>query len=55
MDLTFTLNQAEAQTVLEALVQQPYGVVAPVVDKIQAQAAEQMRPQQDTATQEDPR
>lgn len=42
MDLTFTLTQDEAQLVLEALVQQPYGVVAPVVAKIQGQAAEQM-------------
>lgn len=45
-DLTFTLTTDEAQTVLDALVQQPYSVVAAVVAKIQEQAAEQMQAQQ---------
>ena len=42
--LTFTLTEAEAQIILDALVQQPYIVVAPVVAKVQQQAAEQMQP-----------
>ena len=42
--LTFTLTEAEAQIILDALVQQPYITVAPVVAKIQQQAAEQMQP-----------
>ena len=44
MMLTFTLTEAEAQIILDALVQQPYIVVAPVVAKVQQQAAEQMQP-----------
>ena len=43
MMLTFTLTEAEAQIILDALVQQPYIVVAPVVAKVQQQAAEQMQ------------
>ena len=42
--LTFTLTEAEAQIILDALVQQPYIVAAPVVAKVQQQAAEQMQP-----------
>ena len=44
MTLTLTLTEAEAQVVLDALVQQPYVTVAAVVAKIQQQAAEQMQP-----------
>ena len=38
------LTEAEAQIVLDALVQQPYIAVAAVVAKLQQQAAEQMQP-----------
>ena len=41
--LTLTLTEAEAQIILDALVQQPYIVVACVVAKVQQQAAEQMQ------------
>lgn len=44
MTITLTLTEAEAQIVLEALVQHPYIIVAPVVAKIQQQAAAQMQP-----------
>lgn len=44
MTITLTLTQAEAQIILDALVQQPYVAVAAVVAKIQQQATEQMRP-----------
>jgi len=41
--LTFALTEAEAQIVLDALVRQPYGVVAALIAKIQEQASEQMK------------
>ena len=44
MTLAFELTEAEAQIVLDALVQQPYIAVAAVVAKLQQQAAEQMQP-----------
>lgn len=44
--LTFTITEAEAQIMLDALVQQPYGVVAALIAKIQEQASEQMQPPQ---------
>lgn len=40
--LTLTLTDAEAQVVLDALVQQPYISVAALVAKIQQQAGEQI-------------
>lgn len=40
--LTLTLTESEAQKVIDALVQQPFIVVADLIGKIQQQAAEQM-------------
>lgn len=42
--LTFTLTEAEAQIILDALALRPYIEVVAVIDKIQQQAAEQMQP-----------
>lgn len=43
MELTFKLNEQEAQLVLNSLVKEPYVTVVEVVNKIQVQANEQMR------------
>lgn len=42
MELTLKLTEQEAQTVLNALVKEPYLSVVEVVNKIQQQASEQM-------------
>ena len=41
MEFTLKLTEQEAQTVLNALTKEPYGVVAGVIATIQAQAIEQ--------------
>ena len=43
MELTFKLTQEEAQSILNALVKEPYVTVVDVVNKIQLQASEQMQ------------
>jgi hypothetical protein len=43
MDFIFKLTEQEAQTVLNALVKEPYGLVVDVVNKIQQQAIEQRK------------
>lgn len=43
MELTFKLTKEEAQQVLDVLVKEPYVTVFNVVNKIQAQANEQMK------------
>lgn len=42
MELILKLTQQEAQTVLNALVKEPYAEVVEVINKIQLQASEQM-------------
>lgn len=42
MELTIKLTEQEAQTVLNALVKEPYLSVVDVINKIQQQASEQM-------------
>jgi hypothetical protein len=41
MNFIFTLAEQEAQIVLDALMQQPYGLVVEVINKIQQQAIDQ--------------
>ncbi|WP_214771276.1 hypothetical protein [Exiguobacterium sp. s133] len=41
MNFTFELSEQQAQKVLNALVKEPYGEVAEVIDAIQCQAVEQ--------------
>jgi hypothetical protein len=43
MELSFKLTQQEAQTVVNALVKEPFIQVADVINKIQSQATEQMK------------
>lgn len=43
MELIFKLTEQESQTVLNALVKEPYLTVADVINKIQLQASEQMK------------
>lgn len=43
MEYTFKLTEAEAQTMLNALVKEPYMTVAELVAKIQVQATEQQK------------
>ena len=40
--LTFTLTEQEAQTILDCLTEHPYRVVAGVIAAMQSQAAEQI-------------
>lgn len=42
MELTLKLTDQEAQTVLNALVKEPYLTVVDVINKIQQQASEQI-------------
>ena len=43
MEINLTLTREEAQHILNLLVKQPYVEVVDVIDKIQAQAHEQMQ------------
>jgi hypothetical protein len=50
MDFTFKLNEQEAQIMLNALTKEPYGLVVDVINKIQQQAIEQRKVQEEVAT-----
>lgn len=47
MELSLKLTEQEAQVVLNALVKEPYLSVVDVINKIQQQASEQMKKQED--------
>lgn len=47
MEFKFTLNEYEAQQVLDALIKQPYGEVVDVISKIQEQAVGQRQKQEE--------
>lgn len=48
MLFTFKLSEAEANTILAALVQQPYGQVVEIIKKLHEQANEQIKPAEPT-------
>jgi hypothetical protein len=47
MNFVFKLSEQEGQIVLTALRKEPYGLVVDLIDKIQSQAIEQRKQQDD--------
>lgn len=46
MEFNFKLTEKEAQIILNALIKEPYVEVVDLINKIQAQASEQMQDEQ---------
>lgn len=50
MEITFKFTEQEAQQVLNSLIKEPYMTVVDIINKMQTQASEQMKPKEQSSS-----